>query len=143
MKNILGKKWALDTNLLVYLLDKRSLYHSATVEIIKQAEKEKVGLAVAQQNLVELIQVLTDFYNLSLKSAVRQVELIMKRKIEVVSVYNHTWLNYLALCRKLKGNKRHFDLYLAATLVDNGIKTIITNDRKGFTGVKGLKVISL
>ena len=46
--------------------------------------------------------------------------------------------------RLLKGAKVKdiFDLYLAATLMDNGVKKLLTVNVKDFQGVEGLRVIN-
>lgn len=141
---ISSKKWALDTNILVYLLNKKSSFYDGARLAVLETEKQNIQLVVCQQNLVELVKVLTDYYQYKLIQAARQVKKLLETNIQVVAPLSSTINTYLELCRKADGKaKRHFDLYLAATLIDNKIETLITNDKAGFKRIKKLKVKSL
>ena len=144
MTHISNKKFALDTNILVYLLNNASSFYDQARLAVLKTEKQKIQLVVCQQNLVELVRVLTDYYQYNLIQAVNQVNKLMETNIQVVTPLTSTINTYLELCRKADGKaRRHFDLYLAATLIDNKIETLITNDKSGFKGIKKLKVIDL
>lgn len=109
-----------------------------------KTEKQNIQLVVCQQNLVELVKILTDYYQYKLIQAARQVKKLLETNIQVVTPLSSTINTYLELCKKADGKaKRHFDLYLAATLIDNKIEVLITNDKTGFSGISGLKVIEL
>ena len=143
MKITLNKKLGLDTNILIYLIDKESSFHFKTVETIAWLEREKVELVVTQQNIVELIQQLTVGYKIPLKIAASKAKQIVDSKIKVVNPLPQTIKTYLKLCKVNVRAKDHFDLFLAATLIDNQISQILTNDEKGFEKVKQLKVDDL
>lgn len=144
MTHTSSKKLALDTNILVYLLNNESSFHDQARLAILKTEKQKIQLVVCQQNLVELIRVLTDYYQYKLAQAVGQINKLLETNIQVVTPLISTINTYLELCQKAKGKaKRHFDLYLAATLIDNKIETLITNDKSGFKGINKLKVACL
>ena len=139
-----NKKWALDTNILVYLLNKKSYFYDQAKLAVLETEKQNIQLVVCQQNLVELVKVLTDYYQYKLIQAIRLVNKLLETNIQVVAPLASTINTYLELCRKAGGKaKRHFDLYLAATLIDNKIETLITNDESGFKGITKLKVKSI
>jgi predicted nucleic acid-binding protein len=141
MRNILSKSLAFDTNILVYLLDKKSVFHEETVNAVLKIELDKFKLVIAQQSIVELVSVLTGHYDLSLKEASNKVSQIIDSKISIVSPLPQTTKTYLELCRINKKSKNHFDLFLAATLIDNKINQIMTNDKFGFKNIEQLKVI--
>ena len=143
MRNTSSTNWAFDTNILVYLLDRKSPNHSLAVEAFKSAESQEKEIIIAQQNLVELIQVLTTWYGLSLRRAVAQAEKAADRNVTLITPLPHTFSTYLDLCKKSNKPKNHFDLYLAATLLNNDVPTLITNDPSGFKTVKELTVLSL
>jgi predicted nucleic acid-binding protein len=136
-----NKNWAFDTNIFIYLLDKNSPFHRQAKAAFTLAEKKDMTIVVCQQTILELIQVLTDYYHLSLKTAAIKAKEILAGPVRLVAPLPQTIKPYLELCQKADGKaKRHFDLYLAATLIDNKIETLITNDKSGFKGIKKLKV---
>jgi len=47
------------------------------------------------------------------------------------------------LCRSATSLQHHFDLYFAATLLENDITTLVTNNPQDFQGIAGLTVIPL
>lgn len=143
MPNISETKFALDTNILVYLLDKNSTFHSRCLKKIKKIKDDGNQLVITQQNLVELIQTLTDWYKIKLPQAIKQAERITATDLLIISPLPYTWKSYLELCRNGKKSKDHFDLFLAVTLIDNGIPKILTNDKLGFAGISGLEVVLL
>ncbi len=51
---------------------------------------------------------------------------------------------FLKLIKQIKpvGQKVH-DVFLAATLLSNGVKTLITENKEDFAGIKGLKAVDL
>ncbi len=112
MTHISSKKLALDTNILVYLLNNASSFHDQARLAVLITEKQKIQLVVCQQNLVELIKVLTDYYQYKLTQAVSQVNKLLETNIQVVTPLTSTINTYLELCQKVGGKaKRHFDLY--------------------------------
>ena len=143
MQDILSKKLAIDTNILIYLLDKKSSFHGKTVELFLKFEREKTKLVMAQQSLVELVQTLTVDYKKPLDIASATAKKIVESTIQIVSPMPQTVETYLRLCRSNKKAKNHFDLFLAATLIDNKVDRLLTNDKKGFRNIKQLKVVSL
>ena len=143
MKITLNKKLAIDTNILVYLLDKNSDCHEKAVELFSRFEKENTKLVVTQQCLVELVQALTDYYHKPLKAAAKIAKQVANSTIQVINPLPQTVDTYLSLCKVNTKAKSHFDLFLAATLIDNKIDQILTNDRSGFKNIKQLKVVSL
>lgn len=143
MRRSLNASWAFDTNVLVYLLDRRSTHFKSAQNAFETAEKQEKDIVITHQNLVELIQVLTTWYKLALKTAVSKVEKITNLNITLVNPLPHTLSTYLDLCKKDSKPKNHFDLYLAATLLDNDVTTLITNDPSGFKTVKGITTLPL
>ena len=143
MRNILNIKWAVDTNILVYLFDKGSPFHSQTKEFFTFVEKYGVEIIIAQQSLVELVQVLTKWYKLPLKRAVEQILSLIDREFTLIQPLPQTYSDYLGLCTLGFRPKNHFDLYLAATLMDNQVYTIVTNNPKDFSAIEKLKACDL
>ena len=143
MKDISKIKLAVDTNIWIYLLDKKSPFHNQARKAFAKAEKEGWGIVVAQQNLMELIEVLLGWYGFSPKEAVKKARLIANRNITVIQPLPQTLQTYFNLAKDCLKKNNNFDLYLAATLLDNGIINLVTNDKKDFRGIKNLCVFLL
>ena len=133
---------AFDTNVLVYFLDKDSPFHQQALSAFSFIQKSSKQIVVAQQNLIEFVQVLTTFYKISFKKSVSQVKRLLRADIRLVHPLPQTVSTYLSLCQKETNPRHHFDLYLAATLLDNNINTIVTADSSGFRH-STLKIIPL
>ncbi|MBU1071220.1 PIN domain-containing protein [Patescibacteria group bacterium] len=138
-----NKHWVLDTNILVYLLNADSSQHNAAKNVIKQAQKENISLVITQQTIIELIQTLTKFYSVPLKTASQKTKQIIKSVNKIIHPLPQTINTYLKLCQQEVKPKSHFDLYLAATLITHKTKTLITNNPKDFNQIKQLKILPL
>lgn len=144
MMNNLPTSWAIDTNVLIYFLDKDSSFHQSAKKVFQQSEEHRINLIIAQQNILELIQGLTKWYDLALNQAVKQAKQLLKFNLDVVNPSPQTIDLYLQFCQRSIGTpKKHFDLYLAATLIDNGVTNLVTEDPKGFESIPSLKIFEL
>ncbi|MDZ7587342.1 MAG: PIN domain-containing protein, partial [Patescibacteria group bacterium] len=85
-----NKKLALDTNILVYLLNKKSSFYESARLAVLATEKQKIQLVVCQQSLVELIKVLTDYYQYKLIQAANQVKKLLATNIQVIAPLSST-----------------------------------------------------
>ena len=108
MTHTSSKKLALDTNILVYLLNNESSFHDQARLAILKTEKQKIQLVVCQQNLVELIRVLTDYYQYKLAQAVGQINKLLETNIQVVTPLISTINTYLELCQKPREKQKTF-----------------------------------
>lgn len=142
MTDILSRSFLADTNILVYALDKDSQFYPRVFELLDWAERERVLICVTHQNILELINVLVTDYKLKRSLAlVSAKSLVAKEPFKTIPPLQTT----LEVFYKIAEGKeaKHFDLYLAATAIDNGVDCIVTNDPKGFKGIKGLEVFNL
>ncbi len=127
----------IDTNALVYYIDKSSPYHKEAVRKIEYLAENSLGV-VTQQNIVELMVVLTGKlglnYSLSLEYARTFSEVF-----PVLTPLEET-LEILLQIVKEKNIKgiRLFDYYFAATLLTYGITRIYTYNRVDFRGIKNV-----
>jgi len=143
MKNTSSIRWAVDTNILVYLFDKNSPFHHKAKKLFLFVEEKNIEIVIAQQSLVELVQVLTKWYRLPLKGAVEQVLTVLTFEFTIIQPLPQTYSNYLGLCSLGFNPKNHFDFYLAATLIDNHTNSLITNNPKDFSKLEKLKTYDL
>jgi len=133
------RRLALDTNIWIYFLDRKSPFHEKTKQVFAKAEKNW-EIVVAQQNILELIEVLLISYRLPVKKAVNEAQLLFNQQVGIIQPLPQTIKTYFTLARTCLKKNNNFDLFLAATLLDNSIANLITNDRTGFKGIKDLQV---
>ena len=133
-------KLAFDTNIWIYLLDRKSSFHNLARKAFAKVEKEGWEIIIAQQNLLELIEVLIAWYGYLPKAAIREAQMIIGHNVRIVQPLPQTLNTYFTLAALSLKKNNNFDLYLAATLLDNGIKNLVTNDKSGFKGLKGIEV---
>ena len=77
---------ALDTNILIYALDKTSPFHPLTTQTLTFLYKSGTPLFVTQQNLLETHRVLIGIYKLPRKQVIEKVnQLITSLKISLIS----------------------------------------------------------
>lgn len=133
----------IDSNLVVYFFDRKSNFHSKTVSFLKKLKIEKNQLFLAQQNILEIEKVLIKLYKLNSKEVVSDIEnFIEAMKVSLISPLKSTYLIYHQYLEKNPKTKDIFDLYLAATMIDNEVATIYTNNDKDFQGIGGIKAIN-
>lgn len=131
-------KYLVDTNILIYAFDRSSPFHVSAREIIVEVIKKSKGILVAQQNLIEFCNVLHRQYDIPVKEVAKDAENIM-RDFGVIAPLSTTFHLFLSLLE----NNQHlypFDLYLAATMLDNKITHIITANERDFAFIDGIVV---
>lgn len=135
-------KWAIDTNILVYALDRESPYFDQTKSLFAQFKEQKTSLYTAQQNVLEAENVLINTYKVEVKEAVEKVKKILEAfEFSILSSLPTTLVRCHTLVSKMK-SRNIFDLYLAATLMDNKIDQLVTADTGDFKGIPKFKVDS-
>lgn len=144
MNLILGKKYLLDTNILIYSLDKTSPFYQQAKEIIRLTFEQRIQGFVAQQNLIELVNVLIGFYGISSKNALLDAKMFAYNS-NLILIYPLattfiTFADFLDQTKKLKGDI--FDIYLAATAWDNNITNILTVNTKDFYSLPKIAAIN-
>lgn len=142
MKLISGVRYLVDTNILVYSVNKGSPHYSSARKLLEEGFKQGVSLVVAHQNLIEFVAVLTRGYSIKLKDALSDAESFASR-FEVIAPLPATFERYQQLAQKAKATLYPFDLYLAATMLDNDMERIITADAKDFQGIGLKEVVAL
>lgn len=133
-----GAKYLVDTNILLYSVDRQSPFHVRSKEILEAGLQQDVSFVVAHQNLVEFVAVLTRGYGVERKQAVGDAQIFASR-FDVIFPLPTTLGIFFQLIDKEK-TTYPFDLYLTATMLDNQITRIITGNGKDFRTV-GLEEI--
>src|SRR3989344_4052121 len=79
MMIISGKKYLLDTNILVYSQDKKSAKHKRTLEIIDDLEEKASTIFLTVQNLLEYSAVFSRHFKISKKEIAKDLDLFSQR----------------------------------------------------------------
>lgn len=139
---------SLDTNVLVYAVDELSPFHN-------QARSFLNGLVNGSEKFVLTWQVLMEFYAV-VTSAGKKIKVPVDKAWKFIEsllesgnvglIYpnknTNKFLKQILVKKKCIGSKV-FDLFLAATLLSNGVETLITENSGDFKGVGGLKAMEL
>ncbi|MBI2021616.1 PIN domain-containing protein [Candidatus Daviesbacteria bacterium] len=132
----------IDSNILVYSIDKLSQKHKKAQQFL---EENIDDLEIAHQNIFETLRVITypKLPNpMKLKDGVSAVE----RILNVSHIISPNWKTHriaLELIKKYKlSSDLVFDAYLAATALSNGIHKIATDNIKDFQKFRELKIIN-
>lgn len=136
-----GIRYLVDTNILVYSVNQRSPHYASTRKLLEEGLKQGASFVVAHQNLIEFIAVLTKGYSILLNDALSDAESFASR-FEVIAPLPTTFERYIRLAQKTKKTLYPFDLYLAATMMDNDVERIITANAKDFEDVGFKEVIT-
>lgn len=141
MQIILEGKFLLDTNILVYAFDRSSPYYQKAKKLILKAVSGQFEINIAQQNLVEFCNVLSRNYHILPSTITKDVNNIL-HDFQIINPLPSTLSLFLKLFQQNKPNAHIFDLYLIATMLDNGINQIITLNEKDFDGISGIKIFN-
>lgn len=140
MTNILNKKLAFDTNVLIYAVDDSSPHHRWAVKWIKYCIDHQVEIIITHQVVMEYLNVLIKKLAINKTQALKSVQQLLKKNISIIYPQPSTLILALKLIKKQKATN-FFDMYLVATLIDSGINTILTKNKKDFKGVGKLEIL--
>lgn len=136
----------IDSNVLISSYDKSEQQHKHSYTLLQQAMTGQVKAALPHQNLLEYLAVVTDSrrveHPLSLREAFVNIS-IYTASLSVIFP-KVTTVGTLQQLSKVKSAPRMkiFDLYLAATALDNGITQICTWNIADFVGIPEIEPVS-
>ena len=142
MNLISGVKYLVDTNILVYSLNSNAPQYTRAKELLEAGFRDGVGFVVAHQNLMEFLAVLTRAYKIEVGQAMGDVEKFISC-FEVIFPLSTTLGCFSELMTGSGKGVYPFDVYLAATMLDNGVERIITANAKDFQGLGLEEVITI
>ena len=143
MKSILEGRWVIDSNLLIYGLDKNSSFYNETYELFKMVREGQIQPVIAQQNIIEVIQAFVKGYKYPVASIIRPLSgLITELGITIITPFSITYQRFLNLIIINSHARDIFDYYLAATMLDNGINRILTVNTKDFSKIPGITAVN-
>jgi predicted nucleic acid-binding protein len=130
-----------DSNILVYAYDKSEVQKNIIAKgTLKNLWQEKSG-ALSIQNLAEFYYTITKKIEFPLQpDNAKQIILDFNQAFQIIKYDEKTIISAIN-CQEIY--KIHFwDALLAATMEENGIETIITENEKDFKKIKWLKAIN-
>ena len=136
--------WLIDTNVLIYSYDETQDLHSSSYTFLEHAFSGHISGSIAHQNLLEFLAVVTNpkrvEHPLSPDEALEKIA-VYAANFPLISPSAKTFLTFADLFSRYPSiRERIFDLYLAATALDNGITQICTWNVKHFKAVSELIV---
>jgi len=134
-------KVLIDTNILVYSAMTMDKKHNLAVDMIDELMDSNICV-ISIQNIVEASRVLLEKVNPKMNS--NSVNDFISRFLKNLLVINYTPETIIKANLISEGYKIHFfDALLIATMQENGITSILTENISDFKKVPGIKVISL
>lgn len=140
--------YGIDTNILIYAADKSSIFNKKSSKIFVEIAKGNIKGVITPQNIFEYISVVTSKKQIpkpvSVNTALVDIETYIATGLNVIYPQQESWRRAFELIKKAQISKQKvFDVYLAATLIDNGVKFIITANTSDFEFLgKSLQVIN-
>lgn len=141
MKSDTGKLPALiDTNILIYAYAEASPKRQKAVEILQACILGKAKHFVALQNIGEFCSVAIKKYGLEIRDVMETAEeLLHERNLVKLQYKGETLQRALTIMKQ--SHTSFWDAVLAATMKENAIETIYTED-ESFSNVEGIKVVN-
>ncbi|MFH1049635.1 MAG: type II toxin-antitoxin system VapC family toxin [bacterium] len=136
----------IDTNVIVYALDKESQYHIKSKDIFENAMNGVIKAVIADKSLFELFAIITDEKRVnnpvSVSKATEIIELILDSSIGILYSSESSLTKTLEMSKKYKIKKQNiFDLVLIGIMLSNNIKQILTYNKKDFAQIKEIELI--
>jgi len=143
----MSKSLLIDSNILIYALNKSSPYHKESKRIIDKTLDGKVKAYLTPQVLFELFAVITDSKKfptpLSPSSAYSLIENnYLGEKFPLIHSKETTWEKTFDLAKQYQISSQDiFDVTLVATMIDNNILCIVSYDLTNFQKFPFLEVV--
>jgi len=128
----------IDTNILIYSIDKQSKYYDFSNEIIN-----KNNCFITSKNITEFINVLSKNKNIEY-SFIEKKFLSLYNNFRILYINKDSIELFKELVIKYKpiGNKI-FDIEIVSIMLSNGIDTIATINKSDFENITEVKIISI
>lgn len=136
----------LDSNILVHAAGSESPRHAKAKDLRDRAAAGEIEACIAAQVLAEFYAVVTDPHRFQPPLAPAQIQRDLRSyltsRLWLILPRDTTVSRMLELLssRSVRGGKI-FDLFLAATMLDNGVRTIYTENVRDFEGLEGIEAI--
>jgi len=128
----------IDTNLFLYLSEKKSSFYLESVELIRHLKNDRTLILTSSESIQEIVYVSQKMKKLSY--GLKTIEKVFEVIDELLSINKKTINYYLDLVIKHSTSDSRDSLHVA-TCIENKIGTIITYDH-GFKKFKEIKVFT-
>ena len=141
--------FGIDTNILVYAISKGVEKHGLAKDLVNSILEGKYNAVICVQNLNEFIATVTDSRRmtapLNVLVSINEIDKFMHGGIKIFYPKLKTWDIYKKILKNKPKTKGQiiYDYFLAATLMSNGVNTLITENVKDFEGIKGFRAVGL
>ena len=139
--NSMTDKILIDTNVLVYGFENSDKFKQEKSMLVIEKSAVENNVFVSVQNMAELARVLTEKVKIKVPANITQMYLLKMGNLFRRIFYDEfTIMNALDISEKYK--LHFFDALLVATMKENGIKTIITENDKDFEKIPFIKAVN-
>jgi predicted nucleic acid-binding protein len=141
MRPTFSGNWGVDSNIIIYALDRKSVFFKKAEAFFNQAKG--INFYITQQNLVEIEKVIIGFYRIKKETVITNLERFLSAfNFSIISPLPTTLSYYHKLLLFYPAKDAFFDLYLVATYLDNQINNFFTVNTKDFLTIKELRVVN-
>ncbi len=144
------RSYLIDSNVLIYALDEESEFNEIALTVIAEGEKGEFTAYISSQNLDETFAVITNPKRvnspLSAEDALKAIKenFLDNPALTIINPKANTVSKVFELSREhLPIRQEIFDIVLIATMLDNKVTGIITNNIEHFKRFEFLEVIDL
>lgn len=139
------KKILIDTNILVYAHDSSEIEkHPKAIKVMERLWEKKTNNAVSLQNLAEFFFVVTK--KIQNKVEVKKAKEIVQDIIDLETIekvrYKESTLQKAMTMIEERKTDDFWDALLAATMMENGIESIYTENTKDFEKIEEITAIN-
>lgn len=139
-----SETFLIDSNILIYAFDKADpVKQNKARHLLESCFSGKTSCAVSLQNLSEFYVIITKKIKNPLphdEAAIIVRSMIEFNGLKKLEVSQHSMLRALDLCKD--GSTKYWDVLIAATMLENTIFGIYTENTKYFDKIPGIKTIN-
>ncbi len=136
-----NKEALIDTNILVYCYAEESPKKRGAVELVEKCFMGELTLCISLQNIGEFCSVSKKKYSLETAKLSKIVNaLLLSKNFKKLHYSERTFGKALLLAEK--ANISFWDALIAATMLENGIREIYTED-DAFKRIEGIKAVNI
>jgi predicted nucleic acid-binding protein len=136
--------WLIDSNVLVYALNKSDKHHLDSQALLERAATGKLEACIAQQNILEFIATVTSIRRVERPVSIETAQKAINQYssfLRIITPRDETIWDFLSILKEVPATReRIFDVYLAATALSNGVSQICTWNVRHLEKIPHLKV---
>lgn len=139
MKKILPAAALFDSSILVPFFDDKHVHYKEALEFFSDFTSQGLTINISSQNVLEVTMVLGRKYKTNAEIVAEALNKFLDDPLVHMVYPNPAVVDRFLKILKDGGGSYYPDIFLAATALEYGFDTIVTNDRD-FGKIKGIKV---